>query len=130
MLLLAASLALSPRLAQPARAAVPNDAAAQHALDWLRSQQLPDGSFAATSPGFTADVSLAFESAGVNPRTVRSATGADPIAFLTSAPGVVDNPGVAGKVVLVLTAANEAPEAAGQDLTVAINQSYNAATGW
>jgi hypothetical protein len=128
--LLSLFLALSPRLAQPAHAAAPNTDAAQRAIAWLRGQQLDDGSFAAGSPGFSADVALAFESAGINPATVQAASGTDLLTYLESAPGILDTPGVAGKVVLVLTEANEIPETSdGQSLVDAINQGYDSSTG-
>jgi hypothetical protein len=134
-LLLIVALLLGSVAAIPAQAAVPDQPAADTALDWLRAQQLPDGAFAGFSgsadPGSSADVALAFAAADINPARVESPEGNSVIDYLIGNAGSVSaNPGVAAKVSLVLIAARANPrDAGGHDLIAAIEAGYDPATG-
>lgn len=106
------------------------------AIDWLRTQQQPDGGYAGFSgdsdPGMTADVLLAFAAAGVDPSTVTSSDRRTPVDFLAGdAMEVASDPGLAAKAALALQAAGaNARDAGGVDLIDAIEAGFNAATGW
>lgn len=94
-------------------AASTNEQAATAALDWLRTLQADNGGFAGFSgevdPGFTADVVLAFAAANIDPLSVASPSGANPIDYLVSqAPATEGNPGAAAKLILALQTVPEA----------------------
>jgi hypothetical protein len=133
LLILASVAVLSP---STSTAAEPDQAAADAALGWLGDQQLEDGAFASfagtSDPGTTADAVYAFVAAGVNPWTVRAASGATPIDYLLQAAGETGaNPGQAAKVALALAAAGIDPsDAGGTDLLAAIVAGYDLETGF
>lgn len=134
-LILTLALSSSAILTQPARAAVPRPDAARAALDWLRTQQQPDGGFAAfggaSDPSVTADVAFAFASAGIDPRSVQISSGNDIVDYLLHVPSdQVDNPGRAAKVVLALHAASANPHDADADLFAIIEAGYQSDNGW
>jgi hypothetical protein len=122
-------------VASPTLAADPNPDAAQTALDWLRTQQQPDGAFAgfsgASDPGTTADVLFAFEAAGVAPASVASSTGTTPLDYLNSqAAAIATNPGLAAKVALALDAAGVDPhDAGGNDLVASVTSGFDVTSG-
>ncbi len=137
-LLLVVLLAFSagPALIQPAQAAVPQPDAADAALDWLRTQQMSDGGFAAFSEvsdaSVSADAAYAFAAAGVHPDNVVSASDASLLGYLRSVAGQeVANPGRAAKLVLALHVAGDDPrDVGGTDLVSAIELGLNGETGW
>jgi hypothetical protein len=129
-------LSIAPVLTQPAAAAVPQPDAASAALDWLRTQQQPDGGFSAfggdSDVSVTADVVYAFVVAGIHPDTVVSSADASALHYLRSAAAQeVANPGRAAKVVLALHASGDDPRDVGSvDLVNAIELGLNGETGW
>ncbi|HEX5164821.1 MAG TPA: prenyltransferase/squalene oxidase repeat-containing protein [Thermomicrobiales bacterium] len=137
-LLLVVLLALSaaPALSQRAPAATPQPDAANAALDWLRTQQQPDGGFSAfggaSDPSVTADVVYAFAAAGINAGSLFAPSGAFTEDYLLhAAQSVASDPGKAAKLVLVFHILGEDPNnAGGAGLVEAISQSLNAQTGW
>jgi len=137
-LLLVALLALAaaPVLTQPVEAAVPQPDAANIALDWLRTQQQPDGGFSAfggeSDASVSADAVYAFAAAGVHPDSVVSGNGVSALDYLDSVAAVeVDNPGRAAKLVLALRVAGANPYSVdGVNLVKSIHDAFNAETGW
>lgn len=127
-------LLLGPLLIQPARAAEADRATAVAALNWLRQQQQPDGSFSAFGgpgdPGTTADAAFAFASAHIDPHHVRVPGGVDVVTYLSSHIDAVSaDPGLAGKVALALYASGVAVEDPRlQALVAAIEAGYDAVT--
>jgi hypothetical protein len=126
------AFAVAPVLTQPARAAVPQPDAADVALDWLRTQQQPDGGFSAfggeSDVSVSADAVYAFAAAGIDLDSVVSADGFSALDYLHSvAAEDVDNPGRIAKLVLALHVAGENPDPA---LVKSIHTTFNAETGW
>ncbi|HUP27990.1 MAG TPA: prenyltransferase/squalene oxidase repeat-containing protein [Chloroflexia bacterium] len=105
--------------------------AAQKALEWTRTQQQGDGSFAGFGVGSTVDAVLAFLAAGQDPSALTQG-GSTPITFLESHVGdLAKTPGSAGKM---LVAAARLTQAGGQyigakQLTQAVSLSYDPGTG-
>ena len=135
ILVFALSIGVAPQrdvVAQPDFQAQPQPAAARAALDWLRTQQLADGGFAAfggeSDPSATADAVLAFAALNIDPDTVRSSEGVSAIDYLEQAAGgASNNPGVLAKIALAMHAAGQ-PQP-GLIESVFAN-SFNAETGW
>ena len=133
---LALLFGLTTLFALPALAAEPNPTAANAALEWLRTQQAADGGFLGftgeSDPSSTADAVYAFAAAGVDPTSVATDGGADPLAYLiANASGTAGNPGAAAKLLLALYAAGLPPDAAEPvDLVGEINAGYDPATGF
>ena len=113
--------------------------AADRALEWLRAQQLEDGAFAGFSgeadPSTTADAVIAFAATGVDPASVTSSSGNDPVSYLTGLAGAAsEDAGAASKLLLALHAAQggtlDATDVAGVDLMAALGDSYDPDTGF
>jgi hypothetical protein len=116
-------------------------AAVCRALDWLHTQQLPDGGFGQRLPGgayrssagATADVVYALALLGEDPAgprwTINGRSAMDALAKL--APGYVNtDAGQAGKVASAVALAGQNPRAfAGMDLVKTIQGSYDPKTG-
>ena len=108
----------------------------QAALDWLRTQQQPDGGFSngfvpGSDPGATADALLAIASAGEDP-TQWTVEGSDPLDALRVAleGGAVAGAGSFAKVALAVQAAGlDVHSFGGADLTQAILADYNPGAG-
>jgi hypothetical protein len=129
-------LSIAPVLTRPVAAAVPQPDAASAALDWLRTQQRPDGGFSAfggeSDVSVTADVVYAFAAAGINAGSLFHESGAFTGDYLLkSAAAVADDPGKAAKLVLAFHILGEDPNnAGGAGLVDAIIESFNSETGW
>jgi hypothetical protein len=136
LLLMLSVLSLGPLHAGSMSAALPRRDEAQRALAWLRAQQMSDGGFAAftdaSDPGVTADVVLAFVAANLDPRSVESAAGHDPLDFLIeSAQAVAANPPLAAKVGLALHGAAANPrDTGGVDLVGVVQGAFDQARSW
>jgi len=136
LLLLVMSLLIT--LAPGATAVETQPDAATRALDWLRSRQLNDGAFpgftGAADPATTADVVLALAAAGIDPATVTSPAGNDPVSYLLGqAEAASGDPGAAGRLLMALHAAQgdalDPRDVNGVDLVAAIQNGYDAETG-
>jgi hypothetical protein len=136
LLVLLLALSASPVLTHPARAAAPQPDAANAALDWLRTQQQPDGGFSAfggeSDASVSADVVYAFAAGGIHPNSVVSAADASALDYLRSvATQEVANPGRAAKLALALHVAGDNPrDVGGVDLVNVIESGLNSETGW
>jgi prenyltransferase beta subunit len=99
---------------------------AQRALSWLAGQQNADGGFGSPASGAsaTADVVIAFGSAGIDARTVQSGGGNSAIDFLlTQVPTYNADGGEMGKLVLAAVASGEDPRNfGGYDLVFSLTQ--------
>jgi hypothetical protein len=130
------ALSTAPALSQQAQAATPQPDAANAALDWLRTQQQPDGGFSAfggaSDPSVTADVVYAFAAAGVDAGSLFAGSGAFTEDYLLqAAQSVAADPGKAAKLVLAFHILGEDPNnAGGAGLVDAIAQSLNAESAW
>jgi hypothetical protein len=108
----------------------------QAALDWMRTQQQPDGGFSngfapGSDPGATADAVLAIAAAGGNPSEWMSG-GKNPLDALQAAlgAGAVGGAGAVAKLALATKAAGLDVHSFGSvDLTARILEDYSAATG-
>lgn len=104
------------------------------AVDWLRTQQQPDGGFASQSgdsePGITADAALAFAAAGIDPDLV-AAGGPSIIDYLRTVAGdYADTPVGAAKLTLVAVASGVDPrDFGGIDLLARLTAHFDTATG-
>lgn len=140
--IVAATLLLSLTLLfglMPATSAVETqpDAAAS-AVDWLAGQQLENGAFPGFSgeadPATTADAVVAIASTGVDPATIVSAAGNNPVSYLRGlATDATASPGSAAKLILALHAAGgssfDPTDVDGVDLVAAITSRYNPEAG-
>lgn len=105
--------------------------AAEAALQWMRPQQQPNGSFG-NNVGATADVLLAVVAANHNPVAWRSAEGNSLVDFLLSNGATYANASAAaaGKLAVAAAAAGFDPHSfAGLDLPARIESTYSPATG-
>lgn len=109
---------------------------ARLAATWLASQQNADGSFAGFSGpdvGATADATIAFAAARIDPGTVRTtAGGGSPIDYLAAngATYAGKSPDAAGKLIVAVAAAGRDPRAfGGADLVQLLNSQYNPSQG-
>lgn len=129
-------LGLTTLFTIPALAQQPDASAANAALAWLRTQQLDSGAFPGFTgepdPSATADAVYAFAAGNIDPSTVTTGSGDDPVEYLIGAAGgVAGNPGAAAKLLLALYAAGLQPDAAEPvDLVGEINAGYDPATGF
>lgn len=99
------------------------------ALNWMKTQQQPDGSFAGFGTGSTVDALLAIIAAGESPASY-SKGGNTPISFLESkVADLTKTPGSAGKLLIVAATLNGNATFGGTDLVGVINSSYDAGTG-
>lgn len=110
--------------------------AARRTLDYIRTQQQDDGSFAGFGTGSTIDAILAIASAGGDPQTFVK-NGKRPLDFLatqafsyTTTSGGAPKPDAAGKLIMALVAAGGDPRNfAGLNLVISVTTTYNPATG-
>ncbi|HEX8598427.1 MAG TPA: prenyltransferase/squalene oxidase repeat-containing protein [Chloroflexia bacterium] len=99
------------------------------ALNWMKTQQQPDGSFAGFGAGSTVDAVLAIIAAGQSPASFSNG-GNTPISFLESkVADLTKTPGSAGKLLIVAATLNGNSTFGGTDLVGIINGSYDPATG-
>jgi len=134
-LVLATALAVWLLAPLPAGAQTPA-APVQAALDWLRTQQQPDGGFSngfvpGSDPGATADAVLAIAAAGGNPSewTLGGNTPLDALQAALGA-GAVQGAGAFAKLALAArTAGLDVRSFGGVDLTARILEDYSAETG-
>lgn len=107
-----------------------NDAAVQRAVEYMRTQQADDGTFAGFGASSTADAIYALVAADVNPAEFKSgqASAVDGLAKL--APEAAKETGVAAKFVLAALLAGQNPRAlGGMDLVAVVEQGRNASNG-
>jgi len=134
-LLILISAAALAAIAPGIRAAETGNQQVDQAVNWLATQQIDNGGFAAfgdeSDPGTTADVVFALVTAGVDPATVESAAGNSPLDYLSAAGADASgNPGLAGKIVLAMIAAGLDPrDVDGLDLVAAIESGVDPDTG-
>jgi hypothetical protein len=99
------------------------------ALNWMKTQQQPDGSFPGFGAGSTLDAVLAIMAAGQSPASYSNG-GNTPVTFLESKVGdLTKTPGSTGKLLIVAGNLNGNGTFGGVDLTAVINSSYDPATG-
>ena len=117
-----------------AQAATPQAGAANHALDYMRTLQNPDGGFpdfgADSTASATLDAVLAFAAAGVDVDTVQKG-GKSPIDYLKTqaADYAAATPGQAAKLVAVVAIVGEDPHHfAGQNSVDVMQSNYDGAT--
>lgn len=111
------------------------EASANAAVEWVISQQLPEGGWSdgfseGANPGATADAIFALASAGTDVSTLASTDGNTPLDYLASAladPEAANiTSGVAAKIVTALTAVGEDPaDFAGGDWVTALLDSQD-----
>ncbi len=106
------------------------DGTLQPTLDYIRTQQAADGTFAGFGAGSTADAVIALATAGVNATGFNNG-GASALDGLSKlAPEAAKDAGIAGKFVLAALAAGQNPRSlGGTDLLAVVEQSFDAATG-
>ncbi|MFL5731976.1 MAG: prenyltransferase/squalene oxidase repeat-containing protein [Chloroflexia bacterium] len=116
--------------APTALAANRNTEQAAKAMDWIRTQQKPDGSFAGLGAGSTVDAVLAMLAAQQVPSSFVNG-GKTPVDFLQSkAADLAKTPGGAGKLLLTVAALGlDGKSFGGVNLVDAINSSLDPATG-
>lgn len=107
-----------------------NDAAAQKAATYIRTQQAPDGTFAGFGAGSTADAIYALSAANLNIAELKN-NDVSPIDGLAKlAPEAAKDPGVATKFVIAALLAGQSPTAlGGTDMVAAVESGFNPATG-
>ncbi|OGT25676.1 MAG: hypothetical protein A2Z17_05000 [Gammaproteobacteria bacterium RBG_16_66_13] len=104
------------------------------AVEWLRTQQGPDGGFSTgfsegSDPGATADAILAIASAGEDPSTW-TAEGTSPLTYLSTYAADIGSPGLAAKLVLAVVAAGQDPRQFGDlSLVELVLAGFDPATG-
>ncbi|HEY0071478.1 MAG TPA: prenyltransferase/squalene oxidase repeat-containing protein [Chloroflexia bacterium] len=112
-----------------AAAQSPYENQASAALNWMKTQQQPDGSFPGFGAGSTVDAVLAIIAAGQSP-SAYSNGGNTPITFLESkVADLTKTPGSAGKLLIATATLNNSGTFGGVDLVNVINSSYDPATG-
>lgn len=105
------------------------DGAAKSALNWMKTQQQPDGSFAGFGAGSTIDAVLAIMAAGESPSSYSNG-GNTPVSFLESkVADLTKTPGSTGKLLVMAGHLNGSSTFGGVDLLNVVNQSYDASTG-
>ncbi len=88
--------------------------AVEHALTWLRTQQLPDGSFPGFGVGASVDALLAIDAANGDAGTWRVGTGPSLLDYLaTQASGYATSAAATGKLILAVVGAGEDPASFG-----------------
>ena len=112
--------------------------AAARAVAWLRTQQLDNGAFPGftgdADPATTADAVIAIASTGVDPSTLTTPSGADPVSYLRALGGeTAGNPGAAGRLLLALYAAQgdalDPRSVDGVDVLAAVDDGFDAESG-
>ncbi|HET9015070.1 MAG TPA: prenyltransferase/squalene oxidase repeat-containing protein, partial [Thermomicrobiaceae bacterium] len=128
------TLVVLAALVGPSAAAPAPNTSAQSSLNWLRSQQQPDGGFAglgsSSDAGTTASAAIAIAAAGVDPSLVLNDGHAvtDFLAASTSSYGA--STGGAANLALAAYASGLNPHSlGGVDLIARIQSAYNASTG-
>jgi LPXTG-motif cell wall-anchored protein len=112
----------------PAYAQQPT-AQVDQAVNYIRNQQQPDGSFTGFGPGSTADAIIALAAANVNIAEINKG-GKTPIDFLRAqARGSGKDTGLAAKFLIAMLVAGQSPAAEGVDQIVEVESGYNAQTG-
>ncbi len=127
---LVAVMALFVALASvAAQAQTDTDGAVDQAIDYIHTQQQPDGSFAGLGAGSTADAVYALLAAGEDATAIEK-DGNSAIDFIKAQTAEAQKPGSAAKFALALLAAGEQPTLDnGTDLLDVIDGSYNQETG-
>ncbi len=130
ILLIGALLAVVMPAASAWAQTTTNDAAAQKASAYIRTQQAPDGTFAGFGAGSTADAIYALAAANLNIAELKNG-GASPIDGLSKlAPEAAKDPGVAAKFVIAALLAGQSPTTlGGTDMVTAVESGFNGATG-
>lgn len=109
-----------------------NAVATRKAVAWIRDQQQADGSFDGFNPGATLDAVLALRAAGIDPATVESSAGNNPLDYLGSVGADYGELGAsaAGKLIVGWQAAGGDPhDIEGYDAVMALTDFYSATTG-
>jgi LPXTG-motif cell wall-anchored protein len=109
-----------------------NDAAAQKALAYIRTQQQPDGTFKGFGAGSTADAIYALVAAGAKPGEVKNgqASALDGLAKLAPEAAKPDQTGLAAKFAIAALLAGQNPRSVGgNDLVAAVEKGFNQGTG-
>lgn len=102
---------------------------ANAALNWMKTQQQPDGSFQGFGAGSTVDAALAIVAAGQSLDSYSNG-GNTPLTFLQSkAADIGKTPGGAGKLLILVSTFQQGSAFGGVDLVDTINRSYNPDTG-
>lgn len=131
LLLSLIALAVLAPLAPAAYAQTTPAAAADAALDWMRGQQQPDGSFPGFGPGETADAVVAIVAAGERPAAFAQGDNT-PLDYLESQASTyaATGAGAVAKLILAAVAAGEDPAAfGGLNLFEQLGATYDAASG-
>jgi len=117
-------VALAPMAAQ-----AQTDDVVDQAIDYIRTQQQADGSFAGLGAGSTADAVYALVAANEDVAAIEK-DGNSAIDFIKAQTDEAQKPGSAAKFALALVAAGEQPTLGnGTDLLDVIDGSYNGDTG-
>jgi len=120
--LLIAALAGAPASAQSIEAA-------DKAIDYIKTQQQADGSFAGFGPSSTADAVIALAGSGQNVADIRSG-GKSAIDYMISqAPQQQGDVGVSAKFLIAMLLAGQPASGQGYDLPAAVQAGYDAASG-
>lgn len=124
----AAGLA-APAAAQSALPTCFPRSAIAHMVDYIRTQQAPDGSFPSIGQSSTADAVYTLVASGVDPSTVTQ-NGKSAIDWIYSQTGSLQSTGVAAKFLLALILAHRSTVAPnGFDFVDRVVDGYNPATG-
>lgn len=102
---------------------------ANSALNWVKTQQQPDGSFQGFGAGSTVDAILAIVAAGQDPMAFSNG-GNTPLTFLQSkAADLAKTPGSAGKVLIALGAIKMQGQLGSVNMVDTVSNGYDASTG-
>lgn len=115
----------------PAGAQVgPNDATAQNAIAYIRTQQAADGTFAGFGAGSTADAIYALAAANVNAAEFKNGGSSAVDGLVKAAPDAAKDVGVAAKFVLAALLAGQEPRTlSGLDLVAVVENGFDTTTG-
>lgn len=112
-----------------ASAALPETDAVNRGAAYLKSIQLPDGSYGTDSPGQNMDSIFAVRAAGFDPAK-DTKDGKSPVDYLLANVAAVDSPGAAAKAALAAKALGLDPRSVGGfDLIAMAESNYDSATG-
>lgn len=120
--LLALLLGWSPVAAQEQPAAI------DRAVQYIRGQQQPDGSFAGFGPGSTADAIYALAATNINVAELRQGN-ASPIDYVRGQAAGTQDTGLAAKFVIALLLAGQTPITAEADYVALVERGFNPQTG-
>jgi prenyltransferase beta subunit len=105
-----------------------NDAAAQKAVAYIRTQQAADGTFAGFGAGSTADALYALAAMGINAADFKNNGASATEGLAKAAPEAAKDSGVAAKFVLAALLTGQNPRAVGGiDLVAVVQNGYDAA---